>query len=197
MGGSFFGQSPCCNQCLWCGIWTPLPNHPVTIMGMANIEEDSRTSEEEPFRQLQEEDKAVDALTKALGDEDDWVRFDAAGALGKIGSDFAVDALIKAFRDDDEATRSQAAEALGKIGSNNAVEALFEAWENTEDITQDDLTDILINLENQYQLLTYFNKKEFNDFFGIYSLKTKIPFYQKDGKWFYFDQKFHKEMEIS
>ena len=63
VGGSF-AQSPCSNRCSWCGIWMPLPNHPITIMETTtDVKEACSTSDPDPLvRQLEEVDKAVDAL---------------------------------------------------------------------------------------------------------------------------------------
>jgi HEAT repeat protein len=72
---------------------------------------------------------AVEPLIKALGDEDDDVRWLAADALGEIGDERAVEPLIKALRDDNVHC---AAEALGNIGDVRAVEPLIKALEDEE-----------------------------------------------------------------
>ena len=51
-------------------------------------------------------EKAVDALIKALNDQDSYVRSTAADALGKIGSEKAIDALVNALNDQDLYVRS-------------------------------------------------------------------------------------------
>ena len=79
-------------------------------------------------------DKAVDALIKALDDSDDFFRSDAAEALGNIGNDKAVDALlIKALDDSYDFVRYCAAEALRKIGNDKAVDALNKALDDSDD----------------------------------------------------------------
>ena len=60
---------------------------------------------------------AVPALMQALKDQDEWVRGNAARALGWIGSGAkdAVPALIQALQDQDAQVRFAAAYALGQV----------------------------------------------------------------------------------
>jgi len=69
---------------------------------------------------------AVEYLTHALTDEDKWVRYVAADALGNIGDQCCVDSLIVALKDIDQDVRFAAAEALGKLGDVRALNALNE-----------------------------------------------------------------------
>jgi HEAT repeat protein len=71
--------------------------------------------------------RAVEALIKALGDNDLGVRWDAADALGEIGDVRAVEPLIETLRDEDTHVRASAAVALGEIGDARAVEPLIKA----------------------------------------------------------------------
>lgn len=70
---------------------------------------------------------AVEPLIKALGDEDWYIRGNAATALGLIGDARAVEPLIKALGEKDWDVRKKAAAALGKIGDSRAVEPLINA----------------------------------------------------------------------
>jgi HEAT repeat protein len=73
--------------------------------------------------------RAVPALVEALQHhEDDFVRAEAAGILGKIGGAQAVEVLASALQEDEGmggAVRAAAAWALGEIGGAQAVEALI------------------------------------------------------------------------
>lgn len=81
---------------------------------------------------------AVQALIKALEDEDVFVRLSAASALGDIGSPEAVTVLIKDMEDEntDKHVRESAASALGDIGTPEAVQALIKTLED-ENIDKD------------------------------------------------------------
>ena len=71
-------------------------------------------------------------LIQALEDEEEWVRFAAAGVLGKISPEAkeAVPALIKAVGDQDESVRFAAARTLGKITGQDFGEdaAAWQEW---------------------------------------------------------------------
>ena len=75
---------------------------------------------------------AVEPLIKLLRDEDDYVNYYAAKALGKIGDARAVEPIIRALSDDDWKVRRSAAEALGKIGALRAIEPLITALDDRE-----------------------------------------------------------------
>jgi HEAT repeat protein len=60
---------------------------------------------------------AVEPLVKALGDEDRWVRWEAAKALSSIIDPSAATALTKALGDERPGVRWLAAEALIALGS--------------------------------------------------------------------------------
>ncbi|MBD1888832.1 HEAT repeat domain-containing protein [Coleofasciculus sp. FACHB-SPT9] len=76
--------------------------------------------------------KAIPELVKALNYEDSDVRWSAADALGKIGSDAAIPELLKALNDENSDVRWSAANALGNIGSDAAIKELLKAL-NDED----------------------------------------------------------------
>ena len=67
---------------------------------------------------------AVEYLVLALKDEDKWVRYAAADALGNIGDQCCVDHLIGSLQDHDQDVRFVTAEALGKLGDPKACGAL-------------------------------------------------------------------------
>ncbi|KPK84884.1 MAG: hypothetical protein AMJ81_04600 [Phycisphaerae bacterium SM23_33] len=91
--------------------------------------------------------RAVPALSRALKDRHEWVRYKVTRALGRIGGPQAVDALVKALEDEIEAETSLlltavgsfpgggedvylceiAAEELGRIRDPRAVGPLIEA----------------------------------------------------------------------
>ncbi|MGB3787971.1 MAG: HEAT repeat domain-containing protein [Phormidesmis sp.] len=63
---------------------------------------------------------AISCLCNALlEDSDPNVRYSAAEALGRIGSEDTIPKLIEASNDPDSNVRQKAAEALGKIGDDN------------------------------------------------------------------------------
>jgi HEAT repeat protein len=78
---------------------------------------------------------AVEPLNWAFQDEDDYIRHDAAFALGKRGDLKAIEYLIKELKHRRIDFRNKAAEALGEIGNIRAVEPLIEALksENKDD----------------------------------------------------------------
>ncbi len=69
---------------------------------------------------------AVDYLVYALKDEDKWVRYAAADALGNIGDQCTVDPLIDLLTDKDQDVRFVAADALGRLGNPKAAGALYQ-----------------------------------------------------------------------
>jgi len=73
---------------------------------------------------------AVDYLHKALDDEDKWVRYMAADALGNIGDVRSIERLIPLLNDQDQDVRFATAYALGNIGHPSAEEALMRTCTN-------------------------------------------------------------------
>jgi HEAT repeat protein len=67
---------------------------------------------------------AVDYLHSALNDEDKWVRYMAADALGNIGDVRSLDRLIGLLDDQDQDVRFATAYALGNLGHPGAAPAL-------------------------------------------------------------------------
>ncbi|BBO80667.1 hypothetical protein DSCO28_12330 [Desulfosarcina ovata subsp. sediminis] len=140
---------------------------------------------------------AVNALVKIIEEDSDDFRIDAAAdALGIIGTDDAVNALIEKLKDDDE-NCYHCAYSLGKIGTDKAIDALLTSWKMAVGIKKEILTDAFIQMGNPLKIISYFNDRDFNNFFRKYALKTKTPFYKNLGKWFYFDQKLNLEKVIS
>jgi HEAT repeat protein len=84
--------------------------------------------------------RAVEALTKALGDPDRLVRANAALALGELDDRRentpvaeAVEPLIAALTDEDATVRAMAASALGRRKDPRAVEPLERLLHDDED----------------------------------------------------------------
>lgn len=71
---------------------------------------------------------AVEYLVLALKDEDKWVRYAAADALGNIGDSCCVDPLIRSLQDHDQDVRLVTVEALGKLGDPKARSALLTVY---------------------------------------------------------------------
>jgi HEAT repeat protein len=79
---------------------------------------------------------ALEYLHHALGDDDKWVRFFAADALGNIGSRSSVDFLIQTLMDQDQDVRWVTASALGKIGGPRAAHALQQAYNSDNEFVK-------------------------------------------------------------
>jgi len=89
---------------------------------------DNQTRKVEMASDVTGDVRSISALVRALGDEDCYVRQEAASALGAMGDHRAVKALVELFEeDDDEDVRAEAACALGEIGNARAVESLIRA----------------------------------------------------------------------
>jgi HEAT repeat protein len=75
-----------------------------------------------------------DFFLRALKDEDAWVRWSAAEALGRLGAtDEALQALREALKDENALVRMGAAEALGHLGATDeALQALREALKDED-----------------------------------------------------------------
>ena len=81
---------------------------------------------------LTKSNQVVNELLKALKDSDVYVRWNAAFALGEIGSETAIPELLKALEHSDVYFRWKAAEALGKISSETAIPGLLKALEDSD-----------------------------------------------------------------
>ncbi len=75
---------------------------------------------------------AVPYLIRALGDEDEDVRFVAAAALGTLGDARAVEPLIAVLKDERASGRVTAAFALAKLGNPRGIEFLMEALKDED-----------------------------------------------------------------
>lgn len=73
--------------------------------------------------------KDVKGLIKSLGDEDSYVRQEAAKALGEIGDKRAVEPLIQALKKSGKGTaeRNAVVWAIGELGDTRALETLKQA----------------------------------------------------------------------
>jgi hypothetical protein len=84
---------------------------------------------------LTKSNEVVNELLKALEDSDEYVRRNAAFALGNIGSETAIPGLLKALEDSDKYVRGNAVEALGKIGTETAMTELIKCLKNPAFVT--------------------------------------------------------------
>ncbi|UCE07034.1 MAG: HEAT repeat domain-containing protein [bacterium] len=75
---------------------------------------------------------AIEPLISFLKGEQNYIRWNAATALGNTKSEKAVDPLIGALHDEHRIVRSHAASSLGKIGDKRAIQPLIEAFWDTE-----------------------------------------------------------------
>jgi HEAT repeat protein len=101
-------------------------------------------------------DEAVELLIKALADPNQWVRWEAAKALGQIGSPEATQALVEALEDRMFDVRWLAAQGLITIGPEAVIpvlKALIERADSTwmregahhvlHDLAQGELKEVL------------------------------------------------------
>jgi HEAT repeat protein len=79
-------------------------------------------------------DKAVKPLTKALADPNQWVRWEAAKALGQIGNPAATHALVKALEDRMFDVRWLAAQGLINIGPDVIIPILKALIERVDSV---------------------------------------------------------------
>jgi HEAT repeat protein len=78
--------------------------------------------------------QAVEPLVQALGSKREWVRWEAAKALGQIGDPAAAQALIKALEDKMFDVRWLAAEGLTAIGHEALVPLLYALKEHSDSL---------------------------------------------------------------
>ncbi|NBC10304.1 MAG: hypothetical protein GVY24_01030 [Planctomycetes bacterium] len=78
----------------------------------------------------------IDAISARMKDTELRVRYQAAYALGKIGSPRAVQDLLAHIHADDEKLRLSVIENIGKIGDVAATAPLLRQYERTEDRTE-------------------------------------------------------------
>lgn len=91
----------------------------------------------------------IGTIAKALRDEDEDVRWNAAEALGNIMSEAAVQLLLDALKDENEDVRSNAASALGKIGSEKAVQPLIDALKDENEDVRKESAEALGYIESE------------------------------------------------
>jgi HEAT repeat protein len=76
---------------------------------------------------------AIEALTVSLDPENDlWLRYSAAEALGTVGDHRAIPPLIEAARDPHVLLRRAVVRALGLLGDSRAINALVQALEDKD-----------------------------------------------------------------
>jgi len=102
----------------------------------------SSTSVAKALRSIDDytQDLALDDVIERLYDPDPDVREEAAGALGRIGSQEALAALTEQLKDKESTIRSQAAKALGKIGHRDALPYLLEGINDSSEDVQNACT---------------------------------------------------------
>lgn len=88
-------------------------------------------------------------IAKALRDEDEDVRWNAAEALGNIRSETAVQLLLDALKDENEDVRSNAANALGKTGSKKVVKPLIDVLEDENEDVRKEAAEALGYIESE------------------------------------------------
>jgi HEAT repeat protein/protein-S-isoprenylcysteine O-methyltransferase Ste14 len=74
--------------------------------------------------------EAVDSLITLLGDENLYIRWYCANALGTVRSEKIVEPLIRLLDDPDQNVRKMAAGSLGESGSGKAIEPLINVLTN-------------------------------------------------------------------
>lgn len=92
---------------------------------------------------------AVEPLILFLKSEQDYIRWNAATAIGNTKSEKAVDPLIEALHDEHQTVRNHAASSLGKIGDKRAVPPLIEAFWDVERNNVGAAADALGNIGDQ------------------------------------------------
>jgi hypothetical protein len=112
-----------------------LPELPRVRASVARRRGQAQTPAAKHSRSWRDDERAVEALSAVLAeDEDGQRRADAAAALGRTWSPDAVDPLSEAILDDeDSAVRRAAGEALGRTWSDDAVDPLALALLGDED----------------------------------------------------------------
>ena len=99
----------------------------VRIRAVATLEEMGVRCQEFNINLAFRPRKAIECLTKALGDRDTNTRREAITALSIIGDERAVEPLISALEDKDKNVRAKAAAPLENIGDKRAVAPLIKA----------------------------------------------------------------------
>jgi HEAT repeat protein len=91
----------------------------------------------------------VEALVKALDDEDDDVRAEVAWALGETGDDRAVDPLVAYLKSNrGERSRTAAAQALGKLGDPRTIPVLVSLVYDEKAGAQDAAAESLLSIRS-------------------------------------------------
>ncbi|MDB9543971.1 HEAT repeat domain-containing protein [Microcystis aeruginosa CS-1036] len=98
---------------------------------------------------LTKSNEVVNELNQALEDSDWYVRWKAAKALGKIGTETAIAGLVKALEDSDYDVSGSAAEALGKIGTETAIPGLLKALEDSDRFVRSNAVKALGNIGSE------------------------------------------------
>jgi HEAT repeat protein len=100
----------------------------IANLGKSEVER-RRDAAYEFVRRQDASPEVIAALSKALSDNDNQVRFQAILALSRAGAkaEAAIPSLLKLLSDRDDQIRYRAGDALGKIGS-AALEPLLKAW---------------------------------------------------------------------
>lgn len=102
-----------------------------TLEQMAENDE-GKTSDDGPvknaariaFQKIQWRDRSLDQLINALSNSDEFIRFGATDALGRLGDTSSVNTLISCLNDPNRMVRETVIAALGKIGDTRAIAPL-------------------------------------------------------------------------
>jgi HEAT repeat protein len=96
--------------------------------------------------------RAVEPLIGALKHEDEYVRIEAAEALGEVKDPRTVDPLIAALKDEDARVQESAADSLGRMGARRAIEPLIQALQQSN--KYHDWRNISFGISNALKTLT-------------------------------------------
>ena len=89
----------------------------------------------------------ISTLTEAIHDSDAAVRYEAAGALGRLGEESSESHLIPLLKDDDVQVQIAAATALGSVGGQLGKSALLACLDTGEASLEQAVRSALAELE--------------------------------------------------
>jgi len=91
-------------------------------------------------------------LYKELKNPDAEMRYEAAGALGEIGSENSIQHLVEIINDPDIEVRQAVIQSLGEIGGNEAKQTLKKLLEDPNEAVREAATEALTELQQQEEL---------------------------------------------
>jgi HEAT repeat protein len=98
---------------------------------------------------ITQSEKAIPELVQALEDEDSFVRWNAAEALGHIGSETVVPQLIQLLEDEDSFVRMRATDILGHIGSEVITPQIVKLRKDKNNFVRNSAADALKRLDQK------------------------------------------------